>query len=72
MQAVGDYVIIEIQQTKSASGIISMHRNEGICKSCSKDPSIEGKKVLFASKDKYDEHDGFLFIPYNRVLAVIE
>ena len=71
MKAVGNWVIVEIEQRKSASGIISMHRNEGVCVSCDADDSIVGKKVIWSSKGRYEEFDNYLFIPYDAFLAVV-
>ena len=72
MKAVGDFVIVEIEQTKSASGIVSMHRNEGKCISCSRNKSLEGKRILYSSKGRYEEYNNLMFIPYESVLAVLE
>ena len=71
MKAVGNWVIVEIEQRKSSSGIISMHRNEGVCISCSVDESIIGKKVIWSSKGRYEDFDSYLFIPYEAILAVV-
>jgi len=71
MKAVGNWAIVEIEQRKSASGIISMHRNEGVCISCGVDESIVGKKVIWSSKGRYEDFDNYLFIPYESILGVI-
>lgn len=71
MKAVGNWVIVEIEQRKSASGILSMHRNEGVCISCDVDESIIGKKVIWSSKNRYEEFDNYLFVEYSSILAVL-
>lgn len=72
MEAVGKWVIVEIEQRKSASGIISMHRNEGVCVSCDFDSSIVGKKVIWSAKGRYEDFDNYLFIPYDSILATMK
>ena len=75
MKAVGNWIIIQMEETKSESGLITRDSNEGIVLSCgSKVESglrLEGKKVLF-NLHKHQRWGEYYIVDYENVFMVIE
>ena len=77
MRAVGKWVIIKIEETKSESGLITRDSNEGIILSCGPEVStplgleLEGKKVLF-NLHKHQRWGEYYIVDYENVYMVIE
>ena len=72
MKAVGDYAIIDVENTTSATGITVKLDGEGICVSCPSMPDIEGKRVLFNMKTKHAEHYGVVIVRAQEIMMVID
>ena len=71
MKAKNDYVIVEAEM--QGSGKIMMKENNiGRVLSCSIEPDLEGKLVIFSTEKKIQEYDGRKFIPLQYIMAVIE
>lgn len=71
MQAMNDYVIVE--QSVQSHGLITMKENNtGKVYSCSCDATLEGKTVIFSTTKTIQEYDGYKFVPYSMIMAVIE
>ena len=71
MQAMNDYVIVE--QSVQNHGLITMKENNiGKVYSCSCDETLEGKTVIFSTAKTIQEYDGYKFVPYSMIMAVIE
>jgi len=71
MKAIGDWVLIEIEDT-STGGIIVKNDGVGICRSAPSMPEIENKKVLFDFSQKFHEHEGHVVILKNFVMLALE
>ena len=71
MRAVGEYVIVKIEERKSESGILTKATNEGRVIDCQCDKSLNGKIVAFNDKREYTKRNELLFIPYEFILAVV-
>tara|TARA_B110000444_G_C18456724_1_gene418290 strand:+ start:78 stop:296 length:219 start_codon:yes stop_codon:yes gene_type:complete len=72
MKAIGDYAIIEVENSVSATGIQIKTDGMGLVHSCPKYPEIEGKMVLFDDRHRSPTHDNFIFIKTEYLLGVIE
>ena len=72
MKAVGEYVIVRIEEKKTASGILTKAANQGKVLDCQVDRNLRGKTVLFNDKREYTSHNNVLFIPYEFILAVLD
>lgn len=71
MKAMNNFVIVE--QEVQSHGIITMKENNlGKVLSCSCDESLVGKTIIFSVTKSIQEYDGFKFIPYEMVMAVME
>ena len=71
MRAVGEYVIVKIEEKKTDSGILTKAANQGKVIDCQVDRNLRGKTVLFNDKREYTSHNNVLFIPYEFILAVL-
>jgi len=72
MRAVGEYVIVKIEETKSESGILTKAANQGRVIDCKVDTNLRDKIVLFNDKREYTRQNDILFIPYEFILAVVK
>ena len=72
MKAVGEYVIVKIEERETASGILTKAANQGKVIDCKVDKSLRDKIVLFNDKREYTSHNNVLFIPYEFILAVLD
>jgi|8_EtaG_2_1085327.scaffolds.fasta_scaffold19044_2 hypothetical protein len=71
MKAMNDYVIVE-QQIQQFSSIVMKENNMGVVISCLCDRSLVGKTIIFSNEKRIQEYDGYKFVPYDKVMAVIE
>lgn len=71
MKAVGEYVIVKIEEIRSTSGILTKASNRGKVIDCKVDTSLRNKTVLFNDKREYTKENDILFIPYEFILAVV-
>ena len=46
--------------------------NVGRVLSCLVEPDLEGKVVIFSTERAIQEYDGVKFVPYDKIMAVIE
>jgi hypothetical protein len=66
-----NFVIVE--QEVQSHGIITMKENNlGKVLSCSCDEELVGKTIIFSMEKTIQEYDGFKFVPYEMVMAVLE
>lgn len=72
MKALGNYAIIELENSVSNSGIQVRIDGKGIVHSCSVLPEIEGKVVLFDDRHRFPTHNNFVFVPLENLLGVFE
>jgi hypothetical protein len=71
MKAMNDYVIVE--QEVQSHGVITMKENNlGKVLSCACDQELVGKTIIFSTAKTIQEYDGYRFIPYAQVMAVME
>tara|TARA_R100000388_G_C7224958_1_gene151230 strand:+ start:40 stop:267 length:228 start_codon:yes stop_codon:yes gene_type:complete len=70
IRAMNNYVIVE-QATTSAGSIIMKEDNTGIVISCSIEPELVGKTVIFSTKKAIDEYDGYKFVPLEFIMGVL-
>jgi len=71
MRAMNNFVIVE--QEVQSHGIITMKENNlGKVLSCSCDEELVGKTIIFSMEKTIQEYDGFKFVPYEMVMAVLE
>ena len=71
MKAMNDFVIVE--QEVQSHGIITMKENN-VCRviSCVCDEELIGKTIIFSTAKTIQEYDGYRFVPYAQVMAVME
>ena len=72
MKAVGNYAIIEFEDTVSDSGIMVKLNNEGLVIDCKVDEGLIGKRVLFNRAKNYITYNNYIFVDYNMILGVME
>jgi len=72
MKAVGNYVLVRLETTQSKGGIITSHGNVGKCISCSCEPSIVGKNVMFNGRHTFENDGDILFVPFEHVFCVVD
>ncbi len=72
MKAIGDYAIIELENSVSSSGIQVKTDGRGLVLSCPKYPEIEGKIVLFDDRHRSPTHDDLIFVKVEYLLGVEE
>ena len=66
-----DYVIVE--QEVQSHGIITMkEHNVGKVISSICDKDLVGKTIIFSTAKTVQEYDGYRFVPYAQVMAVME
>ena len=71
MKAMNNFVIVE--QEVQSHGIITMKENNlGKVLSCACDEELIGKTIIFSMAKTIQEYDGYKFIPYEMVMAVLE
>ena len=70
MKAVGNYVIIKIEEQETESGILTKATNEGKVIDCQCDPTLNGKIVTFNPKLEYTSMNDLMFIPHEQIYAV--
>tara|TARA_Y100000114_G_C11644408_1_gene270913 strand:- start:431 stop:646 length:216 start_codon:yes stop_codon:yes gene_type:complete len=71
MKAMNNFVIVE--QEVQSHGIITMKENNlGKVLSCACDKELIGKTIIFSMAKTIQEYDGFKFVPYEMVMAVLE
>ncbi|BCV03194.1 MAG: hypothetical protein CM15mV62_650 [uncultured marine virus] len=71
MKAKNDYVIIE-PEIQGSGKIMMKENNVGRVLSCLIEPDLEGKVVIFSTEKAIQEYDGVKFVPYDKIMAVIE
>jgi len=72
MKAIGDYAIIELENSVSSTGIQVKTDGRGLVLSCPKYPEIEGKIVLFDDRHRSPTHDDLIFVKVEYLLGVEE
>ena len=72
MRAIGDYAIIELENSTSSMGIQVKTDGRGLVLSCPKYPEIEGKIVLFDDRHRSPTHDDLIFVKVEYLLGVEE
>ena len=72
MKAIGDYAIIEVENSVSATGIQIKTDGQGLVLSCPKYPEIEGRFVLFDDRHRSPTHNDLIFVKTEYLLGVIE
>jgi hypothetical protein len=72
MKAVGDYVLIEIEEITGVGGISIKNDGVGKCLSAPSLPEIEGKRILFDSHQKPREYDGLIILDKKYIMGVFE
>ena len=70
IREINNYFIVE-QATTSAGSIIMKEDNTGIVISCSIEPELVGKTVIFSTKKAIDEYDGYKFVPLEFIMGVL-
>jgi len=71
MKAVGKYAIIVSEEDTTASGIKMKHDNIGLVLSCSQDPSLDGRKVIYNNDTIYKKEGKYIFVPFDNIFAVL-
>ena len=71
VNSVGNYAVVKIEKTETASGIVSSHGNVGMCVACSVDSDLQNKKVMFNGRNKYEKYGEFVFVPYSDIFCVV-
>jgi len=75
MKAIGNWIVIKMEETKSESGLITRDSNEGIVLSCGSQVEsgsrLEGKKVLF-NLHNHQRWGEYYIVDYENVYMVIE
>jgi len=72
MKAIGDYAIIELENSVSSTGIQVKTDGRGLVLSCPKYPEIEGKLVLFDDRHRSPTHEDLIFVKIEYLLGVEE
>lgn len=72
MKAIGDYAIIELENSVSSTGIQVKTDGRGLVLSCPKYPEIEGKIVLYDDRHRSPTHDDLIFVKVEYLLGVEE
>jgi hypothetical protein len=72
MKAIGDYAIVELENSTSSTGIQVKTDGLGLVLSCPKYPEIEGKMVLFDDRHRSPTHDDLIFVKVEYLLGVEE
>jgi len=72
MRAIGDYAIIELENSTSSMGIQVKTDGRGLVLSCPKYPEIEGKIVLFDDRHRFVTHDDMIIVSVEYLLGVFE
>ena len=72
MKAIGDYAIIELENSVSSTGIQVKTDGRGLVLSCPKYPEIEGKIVLFDDRHRSPTHNDLIFVKVEYLLGVEE
>jgi len=72
MKAIGDYAIIELENSTSSMGIQVKTDGRGLVLSCPKYPEIEGKIVLYDDRHRSPTHDDLIFVKVEYLLGVEE
>jgi hypothetical protein len=72
MKAIGDYAIVELENSTSSTGIQVKTDGRGLVLSCPKYPEIEGKMVLFDDRHRSPTHDDLIFVKVEYLLGVEE
>ncbi len=70
MKHVGDWVVIQIEESESEHGIISTDENSGMVVDSAVKKLI-GKRVFY-SIDKAKKNQGYVFVPFADIYGVIE
>ena len=72
MKAIGDYAIIELENSVSSTGIQVKTDGRGLVLSCPKYPEIEGRFVIFDDRHRSPTHDDLIFVKIEYLLGVEE
>ena len=72
MKAIGDYAIIELENSVSSTGIQVKTDGRGLVLSCPKYPEIEGKNVIFDDRHRSPTHNDLIFVKVEYLLGVEE
>ena len=67
----GDNVVIKPVTNTLLGGLQVKGDGEGIVQSCPSHPEIQGKRILFNENIKYIEHEIYLIIKLDSILAVL-
>ena len=70
MRAIGDWVVIKVEESKSDSGLITQESNEGRVVSCGCDDTIVNKRVAF-NPHRHMRYKGFHLVEYTNIFGVI-
>jgi hypothetical protein len=71
MKAFGDNAVIIPVNNTVHGGIQIKGDGEGMVHSCPSHPEIEGKRILFNENIKYIEHEEYLIIRLDSILAIL-
>ena len=71
MKAVGNWVVVSIEENKTDSGILTKASNRGRVLDCRCDTTLRDKIVVFNDKREYTTENNIMFIPYEQIMAVI-
>jgi len=70
MRAIGDWVVIKVEESKSDSGLITQESNEGRVVSCCCDDTIVNKMVAF-DLHRHRRYKEFYLVEYTNIFGVI-
>ena len=71
MIAVGEYALVLIEDITTSLGIQIKNDGIGVCVSCPSNLGLEGKKVMFSTREAYPEYNGHLVMPYTNIMLVL-
>jgi hypothetical protein len=71
MKAVGNWVVVMIEEKKTDSGILTKASNKGRVFDCQCDTTLRDKIVVFNDKLEYTTENNVMFIPYEQIMAVV-
>tara|TARA_R110002012_G_scaffold79065_2_gene201319 strand:+ start:30 stop:245 length:216 start_codon:yes stop_codon:yes gene_type:complete len=70
MKAVGNWVVVLIEEKKTDSGILTKASNRGRVFDCQCDKTLRDKIVVFNDKLEYTTENNVMYIPYEQIMAV--
>jgi hypothetical protein len=71
MKAMNDFVIVE-QEIQMTGSIMMKENNVGKVVSCACDEDLIGKTIIYSTAKAIQEYDGYKFVPYEFVMAILE